>query len=67
MGSYGDKRKTEIVGSTEDIDIEDLIVEEDVFVVEGENYKIKEAVVEQLLGKNHTQQAEQQNARDPVV
>jgi DNA gyrase subunit A len=29
---YGDQRRTEIVGSTEDIDIEDLIVEEDVVV-----------------------------------
>ncbi|MBN1114264.1 MAG: DNA gyrase subunit A [Oligoflexia bacterium] len=29
---YGDKRKTEIVGSTEDLSIEDLITEEDVVV-----------------------------------
>ena len=29
---FGDERRTEIVGSTEDIDIEDLIVEEDVVV-----------------------------------
>ena len=29
---YGDERRTEIVASTEDIDIEDLIVEEDMVV-----------------------------------
>jgi DNA gyrase subunit A len=43
---YGDKRKTEIVASTEDLDVEDLIIEEDVVVTTTSTGYIKRMGVE---------------------
>ena len=42
---YGDERRTEIVASTEDIDIEDLIVEEDMVVTVSHQSYIKRNAV----------------------
>ncbi|MBN1614688.1 MAG: DNA gyrase subunit A [Deltaproteobacteria bacterium] len=44
-GRYGDERRTEIVTSTEDIDIEDMIVEEDMVVTVSHSGYIKRNAV----------------------
>ncbi len=44
-GRYGDERRTEIVASSEDIDIEDMIVEEDVVVTVSHSGYIKRNAV----------------------
>ncbi len=44
-GKYGDERRTEIVTSTEDIDIEDMIVEEDMVVTISHTGYIKRNAV----------------------
>jgi DNA gyrase subunit A len=43
---YGDKRRTEIVGSTEEIEMEDLIVEEDVVVTTTATGYVKRLSIE---------------------